>query len=207
MAAEGTGKAKKRAVVAVARKLAGVSAHALEAPGTLSLLVARRWAAPIATVFRNSPHRTKTSQARRPAAPQMLAGVSEEEALEAFRDPCWRLSRFYSIRTCDGAVIKFSPHPQQREIIDLIYRQAYRLSSSKSRQIGSSTLLGVICAEWLRFGSVQHTSLIDHTIEDARQSCGTLRWWPTTVSIRRSEGKLPITCSNTGQLAVKFIRY
>jgi hypothetical protein len=47
--------------------------------------------------------------------PQMLAGVSEEEALEAFRDPCWRLSRFYSIRTRDGAVIKFSPHPQQRE--------------------------------------------------------------------------------------------
>ena len=68
----------------------------------------------------------------------MLAGVSEEEALEAFRDPCWRLSRFYSIRTRDDAVIKFSPHPQQREIIDLIYRQGYRSSSSRAAKSASA---------------------------------------------------------------------
>lgn len=50
--------------------------------------------------------------------PQALSGVSEEQALEAFRDPGWRLERLFSIRTRDGSVVKFTPRPQQRTIIE-----------------------------------------------------------------------------------------
>ena len=50
-------------------------AHALEAPGTLSLLVARRWAAPIATAFRNriGQRRAKPGGQRRRKCWQALA--------------------------------------------------------------------------------------------------------------------------------------
>jgi hypothetical protein len=41
-------------------------------------------------------------------------GISEERALEAFRDSCWRLNNLYSIRTRDGTITKFRPRPQSR---------------------------------------------------------------------------------------------
>jgi hypothetical protein len=44
--------------------------------------------------------------ARKQAGPQSF-GIDTQEALEAFRDPCWRLGNLYSIRTRDGAIIKF----------------------------------------------------------------------------------------------------
>src|SRR4029453_17963761 len=95
-----------------------------------------------------------------------LPGVSEDEALDAFSDPCWRLQTFYSIRTRDGSVIPFRPRPQQRQIIDLIYRQdCRRIIILKARQLGFSTLLGVICADRLAFGVGQQISLVDATIE------------------------------------------
>ena len=43
-----------------------------------------------------------------------LPSISNEAAeLErALRDPCWRLSNLYSIRTRDGSIVKFRPRPQ-----------------------------------------------------------------------------------------------
>jgi len=83
--------------------------------------------------------------ASKQAAPQAASGIDEDEALETFRDPCWRLSTLYSIRTRDGSIIKFRPRPQQRQIVDLIYRRGCRrVIILKARQLGFSTLLGVI---------------------------------------------------------------
>jgi hypothetical protein len=81
--------------------------------------------------------------ASKQAVPQAASGIDEEAALEAFRDPCWRLGNLYSIRTRDGSVIKFASRSQQAEIIDLIYRQGCRrIIILKARQLGFSTLLG-----------------------------------------------------------------
>ena len=86
----------------------------------------------------------------------LQGGISKDEALEAFRDPCWRLSNLYSIRTRDGSIIKFRPRPQQAQIIDLIYRHGCRrIIILKARQLGFSTLLGVVCADRLCFGMGQ----------------------------------------------------
>lgn len=77
----------------------------------------------------------------------------------------------------------------------------------KSRQIGFSTLLGVICADRLCFGLGQQISLIDQTIEDARQKLRDIvlvAYDSLDPALRR---ELPITRSNTGELAVKFIRH
>jgi hypothetical protein len=140
--------------------------------------------------------------------PQGLPGVSEEQALEAFRDPCWRLERLFSIRTRDGSVVKFTPRPQQRTIIEKIYRQdCRRIIILKARQIGFSTLLGVICADRLCFGLGQQISLIDQTIEDARQKLRDIVLVAYDSLDPALKKELPIVRSNTGELAVKFVRH
>ena len=136
------------------------------------------------------------------------SGVDEAAALEAFRDPCWRLDNLYSIRTRDGSIIKFRPRPQQRQIIDLIYRQdCRRIIILKARQLGFSTLLGVVCADRLCFGMGQQISLIDQTLEDARQKLRDITLVAYESLDPALKRELPITRSNTGELAVKFVRH
>ena len=140
------------------------------------------------------------------AAPQVAPGI--DEALEAFRDPCWRLSTLYSIRTRDGSIIKFRPRPQQRQVIDLIYRRGCRrVIILKARQLGFSTLLGVVCADRLYFGMGQQISLIDQTLEDARQKLRDLVLVAYESLDPALKKELPIIRSNTGELAVKFVRH
>jgi hypothetical protein len=80
-------------------------------------------------------------------------------------------------------------------IIELIYRQDYRrIIILKARQLAMSTCLGVICADRLCFGQGQQLSLIDQTLEDARQKLRDI----TLVAYES-------TRSNTGELAVKFV--
>jgi hypothetical protein len=144
--------------------------------------------------------------ARKQAGPQPF-GISEEEALEAFSDPCWRLGNLYSIRTRDGSIIKFRPRPQQAHIVDLIYRQdCRRIIILKARQLGFSTLLGVVCADRLCFGMGQQLSLVDQTLEDARQKLRDITLVAYESLDPALKRQLPITRSNTGELAVKFVR-
>ncbi|HEY0725862.1 MAG TPA: hypothetical protein VGD41_18080, partial [Pyrinomonadaceae bacterium] len=135
-------------------------------------------------------------------------GISEEAALEAFRDPVWRLNSLYSIRTRDGSIIPFRPRQQQQQIIDLIYRQdCRRIIILKARQLGFSTLLGVVCADRLCFGMGQQISLVDQTLEDARQKLRDITLVAYESLDPALKNELPITRSNTGELAVKFVRH
>jgi hypothetical protein len=148
------------------------------------------------------------SASRKQAVSQAAVGVDTQQALEAFRDPVWRLGTLCSIRSRDGSVIKFAPRPQQAQIIDLIYRQGCRrIIILKARQLGFSTLLGVICADRLCFGLGQQISLIDQTIEDARQKLRDIVLVAYDSLDPALKRELPITRSNTGELAVKFVRH
>src|SRR4029077_4441354 len=103
----------------------------------------------------------------RPVKSARLPSARKTTALDAFSDPCWRLTNLYAIRTRDGSIIRFQPRPQQQQIIDLIYRRdCRRIIILKARQLGMSTLLGVVCADRLCFGMGQQVSLVDQTIED-----------------------------------------
>ena len=144
------------------------------------------------------------SAARKQAIPQ-AAGVDTQQALEAFRDPCFRLSRLYSIRTRDGSVIKFAPRPQQAQIIDLILPErvqadhhpegeAARLLDALGRHLRGPALLRVGAANFAN----------SQTIEDARQKLRDIvvvAYDSLDPALKR---ELPITRSNTGELAVKF---
>ena len=48
-------------------------------------------------------------------------------------------------------------------------KPSFSKSALKARQIGFSTLLGVVCCDQLCFNPGQQISLIDQTLEDARQ--------------------------------------
>jgi hypothetical protein len=136
--------------------------------------------------------------------------ISAQEAkLEAaLRDPCWRLSNLYSIRTRDGSIIKFRPRVQQQRIIDLIYKKdCRRIIILKARQLGFSTLLGVVCADRLCFGVGQQISLVDQTLEDARQKLRDLTGVAYESLDPALKKELPITRSNSGEMAIKFMRH
>jgi hypothetical protein len=90
--------------------------------------------------------------------------------IEAFQDPTWRISNLYSIRIRDGSVIRFRPRPQQLAVLEMLFVHGHkRIIILKARQIGFSTLLGVVCCDQLCFNPGQQISLIDQTLEDARQ--------------------------------------
>ena len=90
--------------------------------------------------------------------------------IEKFRDPIWRISNLYSIRERGGKVITFRPRPQQLQVLTMIFRHGFkRIIILKARQIGFSTLLGVICADQLCWNTGKQISLVDKTQEDARQ--------------------------------------
>lgn len=142
--------------------------------------------------------------------PKILPRISDNEAAleKALRDPCLRLGSLYSIRTRDGSIIKFHPRPQQQQIINLIYRQGCRrIIILKARQLGMSTCLGVICADRLCFGAGQQISLVDQTQEDSRQKLRDLVGVAYESLDPALKKELPIVRSNTGELAVKFIKH
>ena len=95
----------------------------------------------------------------------------QDKALEQlFRDPIWRISNLYSIRTRDGQIIPFRPRPQQLELLSMVYcRGLKRIIVLKARQLGFSTLLGIMCTDSLCWGTGRQISLVDKTQEDARQ--------------------------------------
>ena len=75
---------------------------------------------------------------------------------QAFQDPIWRISNLYSIRIRDGSVIRFCPRPQQRAVLEMLFAHGHkRLIILKARQIGFSTLLGVVCCDQLCFNPGQ----------------------------------------------------
>lgn len=66
----------------------------------------------------------------------------------------------------------------------LFRRGLKRIVILKARQIGFSTLLGVICADQLCWNTGKQVSLVDKTQEDARQKLKTSPCSPTTCCIR-----------------------
>ena len=77
----------------------------------------------------------------------------------------------------------------------------------KARQLGFSTLLGVVCADRLCFGMGQQISLVDQTLEDARQKLRDITLLAYESLDPALKKELPITRSNTGEQAVKFVRH
>jgi hypothetical protein len=82
-----------------------------------------------------------------------------------------------------------------------------RLIILKARQIGFSTLLGVVCCDQLCFNPGQQISLIDQTLEDARQKLKNIVVLAYDSMAAELRAGLPIIRSNTGEVCVKYTRF
>ena len=128
--------------------------------------------------------------------------------IEAFQDPIWRISNLYSIRIRDGSVIRFRPRPQQLAVLEMLFVHGHkRIIILKARQIGFSTLLGVVCCDQLCFNPGQQISLIDQTLEDARQKLKNIVVLAYDSMAAELRAGLPIIRSNTGEVCVKYSRF
>ena len=127
---------------------------------------------------------------------------------DKFRDPIWRISNLYSIRTRDGKVIPFRPRPQQQRVLEMIYRQGLkRIVILKARQLGFSTLLGVICTDQLCWTTGKQLSLIDRTQEDARQKLRDIVALAYDSLHDELKARFIVSRSNAGEFGVRFHEY
>jgi hypothetical protein len=128
--------------------------------------------------------------------------------IEKFRDPIFRTSNLYSIRERGGKVIPFRPRPQQWQVLDMIYRRGLkRIVILKARQIGFSTLLGVICADQLCWNTGKQISLVDKTQEDARQKLKNITVLAYDSLHPELKDRFVVSRANSGEFGVRFFEY
>ena len=105
-------------------------------------------------------------------------------------------------------MIRFRPRPQQRAVLEMLFVHGHkRIIILKARQIGFSTLLGVVCCDQLCFNPGQQISLIDQTLEDARQKLKNIVVLAYDSMAAELRAGLPIIRSNTGEVCVKYSRF
>ena len=128
--------------------------------------------------------------------------------IDKFRDPIWRFSNLYSIRTRDGKVIPFRPRPQQVQVLDMIFRRGLkRIVILKARQLGFSTLLGIICTDQLCWTTGKQLSLIDRTQENARQKLRDIVALAYDSLHEGLKARFIVSRSNAGEFGVRFHEY
>jgi hypothetical protein len=128
--------------------------------------------------------------------------------IDKFRDPIWRISNLYSIRTRDVKVIPFRPRPQQAQVLEMIFKQGLkRIVILKARQLGFSTLLGVICTDQLCWTTGKQLSLIDRTQENARQKLRDIVALAYDSLHDELKARFVVSRSNAGEFGVRFHEY
>ena len=128
--------------------------------------------------------------------------------IDKFRDPIFRTSNLYSIRERGGKVIPFRPQPQQSQVLDMIYRRGLkRIVILKARQIGFSTLLGVICTDQLCWNTGKQISLVDKTQEDAREKLKNITVLAYDSLHRELKERFVVSRANSGEFGIRFFEY
>jgi hypothetical protein len=119
-----------------------------------------------------------------------------------------RNSSLYSIRTGDGKVIPFRPRLQQQRVLEMIFMQGLkRTVILKTRQLGFSTLLGVICTDQLCWTTGKQLSLIDRTQENARQKLRDIVALAYDSLHDELKARFIVSRSNAGEFGVRFHEY
>ena len=90
-----------------------------------------------------------------------------------FKDPLWRIQNLYKIRDKERRLIKFTPKPRQRVVLDEIghllrEKKPIRRLDAKARQMGFSTLFGIIYLD----DTIWTPNTISGIIAHARESLG-----------------------------------
>ena len=90
----------------------------------------------------------------------------------------------------------------------MIYRRGLkRIVILKARQIGFSTLLGVICADQLCWNTGKQISLVDKTQEDARQKLKNITVLAYDSLHPEFKDRFVVSRANSGEFGVRFFEY
>ena len=118
---------------------------------------------------------TATEQAEyaRRTAPDRADG----DAMDAMRDPLWRVANLYDILHPKRGVIPFRPNVEQVEVLVALFIRGWqRILLPKARQLGMSTLLCVVGVDLAAFNDGWRGALIDKTMEDAKAKLKDKAW-------------------------------
>ena len=104
-----------------------------------------------------------------PADYHIPDGVTDDEFAEyCSRGPLWRICNIYRIKDANAQVIPFVPNHAQCVVLHEIYIEGHgRLAIPKARQLGISTLAGIIALDTTLFGENVQASIVDKTQPDA----------------------------------------
>ena len=90
----------------------------------------------------------------------------------------------------------------------MIYRRGLkRIVILKARQIGFSTLLGVICADQLCWNTGKQISLVDKTQEDARQKLKNITVLAYDSLHPDLKDRFMVSRGHSGEFGVRFFEY
>jgi hypothetical protein len=84
--------------------------------------------------------------------------------------PIWRICNIYSIKNKHGKTVPFRPNKSQRKVLRAIFIEGKKkLFIPKARQLGISTLIGIIILDSLLFGSGVQCSIADFVAGNAKK--------------------------------------
>jgi hypothetical protein len=84
--------------------------------------------------------------------------------------PLWRIRNIYTIRNRKGKPQKFTPTPEQEEVLRQIYTlKRKKIFIPKARQLGMSTLVAIIILDSILFGTGVQISISDFVAGNAKK--------------------------------------
>ena len=102
---------------------------------------------------------------------------ADGDAMDAMRDPLWRVANLYDILHPKRGVIPFRPNVEQVEVLVALFIRGWqRILLPKARQLGMSTLLCVVGVDLAAFNDGWRGALIDKTMEDAKAKLKDKAW-------------------------------
>lgn len=105
-------------------------------------------------------------------------GIGDDELADYLaRGPLWRICNIYRIKNADGVVIPFVPNWAQCVVLHKIYVEGRRrLAIPKARQLGISTLAGIIALDSALFGENIQCSIVERSQPEASLKLKTIHF-------------------------------
>jgi hypothetical protein len=101
----------------------------------------------------------------------MISLAEDDTALllDRLNDPVWRVCNLYKVKDAkSGQEVPFVPTPEQRKVLEGIYRRGERrIIILKARQLGMSTLIDIVLEDACIWNDGFQTSIVDQTQGDA----------------------------------------
>jgi hypothetical protein len=99
-----------------------------------------------------------------------MTEAEKQQLMERLKDPLWRICNLYAVVDKRGNVVRFTPTPPQRKLLeDIFVKRRRRHIVLKARRMGFSTLIDIILFDAAYWGENLQASIVDLTQKDASE--------------------------------------